>query len=62
LAENAGFQRLLFKSALDKKLDETLAACEGLIANHQSDGLRYHTPKKRRAEIARIRLQEDNVC
>jgi hypothetical protein len=59
VAENAGFQRLALQigvtaNALGKKLDETLAACEGLCANHHSDSLRYNTLKKRRAEIARM--------
>jgi hypothetical protein len=68
VAENAGFQSLALQigvtaNALGKKLEETLAACEGLIANYQSDSLRYNTPKKRRAEITRMfEYTQDNVC
>jgi hypothetical protein len=68
VAENAGFQRLALQigvtaNALGKKLEETLAACEGLIEKHQSDGLRYNTPRKRRAEITRMfEYTQDNVC
>jgi hypothetical protein len=68
VAENVGFQQLALQigvtaNALGKKLKETLAACEGLIANHQSDGLRYNTPRKRRAEIQRMfEYTQDNPC
>jgi hypothetical protein len=45
VAKNAGFQRLALQigvtaNALGKKLEDTLAACEGPIEKHQSDSLR----------------------
>lgn len=43
--------------------DELVAAAEGLCANHKSDGGRYNTPAKRKAEIARMwEYTEDNPC
>ena len=34
--------------------DDLLTAAEGLCANHESDGYRYNTASKRRAELARM--------
>ena len=65
-AENKGFQLIALQiaitaNALDKKEDDVLALCEGLIANHASDGARYNTPQKRRNELSRmLRYTEDN--
>lgn len=40
-----------------------IAAAEGLIQSHQSDGNRYDTPSKRRAELERMwSYTEDNPC
>jgi hypothetical protein len=55
----AGFHKIALQiaitgNALGKKEDEILAACEGLIEKHQSEGHRYNTPVKRRNEIARL--------
>lgn len=37
--------------------------CAGLIENHESDGSRYDTPAKRRADLVRMfRYMEDNPC
>jgi hypothetical protein len=42
---------------------EMLEKCQNLIASHQSDGSRYNTPSKRRAELRRLyTYTEDNPC
>jgi hypothetical protein len=66
--KNVGFHQLglqigITANALGKTLEDTLAACEGLCEKHQSDGLRYNSPKKRRAEITPMfEYTIDNVC
>lgn len=66
--QGAGFHKIALQvaitgNALGKKEDEILAACEGLIEKHQSDGHRYNTPIKRRNEILRlVRYTEGNPC
>jgi hypothetical protein len=52
----AGFHKIALQvaitaNALGKKEDEIIAACDGLLEKHQSDGHRYNTPVKRRNEI-----------
>lgn len=43
--------------------EELLAAAEGLCENHESDGNRYNTASKRRAELARMwEYTDDNPC
>lgn len=67
-AEGMGFHQIAMQiaitaNALGKKEDAALAACEGLIQNHVSDGSRYNTPVKRRVELQRmIRYIQDNPC
>lgn len=64
----AGFHKIALQvaitgNALGKKEEEILAACEGLVEKHQSDGNRYNTPVKRRNEILRLlRYTEGNPC
>lgn len=68
VTEGLGFHQIALQiaitaSALGKKEDSVLPLCEGLIANHQSDGNRYNSPAKRRAELQRmLRYCEGNVC
>jgi hypothetical protein len=67
-SDGIGFHQIAMQiaitaGALGKKDDVVLPLCEGLIANHKSDGARYNTPPKRRAELQRmLRYCEDNVC
>jgi hypothetical protein len=67
-AEDIGFHKIALQigittNALGKSEADMLAACEGLIQNHQSDGARYNTPAKRRAELIRMyQYTHDNVC
>lgn len=67
-AANLGFHKIALQiaitaNALGKKEDEVLAACEGLVEKHESDGKRYGTPAKRRLEIQRLlRYTEGNPC
>lgn len=43
--------------------EQTVNACEGLVSSHQSDGSRYNTEAKRKADIVRMyRYMEDNPC
>lgn len=51
---NIALQIAITANALGKKEDEVIAACEGLLETHQSDGNRYNTPTKRRNEILRL--------
>lgn len=68
VTDGTGFHQIAMQiaitaAALGKKEDVVLPLCEGLIAKHQSDGNRYNTPAKRRAEIVRmLRYCEGNVC
>jgi len=56
-------QIAITSNELNKKEEEMLALCEGLIANHVSDGSRYNTAAKRRAELLRMfRYTQDNPC
>lgn len=44
-------------------LQDLLAKSEGLCENHESDGYRYNTPAKRRAELSRMYdYTDDNPC
>lgn len=67
-AENIGFHKIALQivittHALGKTEDQMLAACEGLLANHVSDGQRYNTPARRRGELQRLfRYTEGNPC
>lgn len=67
-AEGVGFHQLAMQiaitaSSLGKKEAEVLPLCEGLLQNHVSDGSRYNTPAKRRAELQRmLQYCEGNVC
>jgi len=59
VAEDLGFHKIAMQIAITANVlgkDEaaTLALCEGLIANHVSDGIRYNTPHKRKIELARL--------
>jgi len=67
-AENTGFNKIALQiaitsHALGKTEEQVLAACEGLVVNHVSDGSRCNTPDKRRAELARMfSYTADNPC
>lgn len=67
-ADGVGFHQLAMQiaitaSSLGKKEEEVLSLCEGLMQNHVSDGTRYNTPAKRRAELQRmLHYCEGNVC
>ena len=66
--EGVGFHHIALQiaitaNALGKSEDAMLAACEGLIANHVSNGSRYNSPAKRRAELSRLfEYTADNPC
>lgn len=66
--EGVGFQNLATQiaitfNALGISEEDMLKECEGLIANHQSDGYRYNTPAKRRKELSRMyHYMKDNPC
>lgn len=68
MADNVGFHKIALQivittHALGKTEEQMLAACEGLLANHVSDGHRYNTPNKRRGELQRLfRYTEGNPC
>lgn len=68
IAGNAGFHKIALQvaissNALGKTEAQMLAACEGLVANHVSDGARYNSPDKRRAELARLyTYTQGNPC
>jgi hypothetical protein len=49
-----GIQLSLAAHALKKSQEDFVKECEGLIQNHQSDGERYNSPRKRREELRRI--------
>lgn len=65
---SAGFQQLAMQiaitsNAIMKTEAQMLEAAEGLIANHNSDGSRYNSPAKRRAELVRMhQYTNENVC
>lgn len=68
IAKDVGFQQISMQlaitaNALGKSEQQLLAECEGLIETHQSDGHRYSTPSKRRAELSRMwEYTKGNVC
>lgn len=68
VASEVGFHKIALQiaitsNALNKKEDDTIAMCEGLLQSHQSDSSRYNTPNKRRGELQRLlRYTQDNVC
>ena len=56
---NCGFNNLAMQLALYAREckwteDAFVDSCQGLIANHESDGSRYNTPRKRDAELRRM--------
>lgn len=63
-----GFQQVAMQiaisaNAIGKKEEDVIALCEGLVQNHVSDGTRYNTPVKRRAELSRmLQYTEGNLC
>lgn len=64
IEEGAGFQQIALQiaitsNALRKSEEAMLEACAGIIANHVSDGSRYNTPAKRRAELVRMHRYMD---
>ena len=67
-ADGMGFHQIAMQigittNALGKREDQMLVLCEGLIQNHISDGARYNSPGKRKAELQRMfRYTQDNVC
>lgn len=68
IKDDVGFHPLALQIAItahtrEMTLTDLLTAAEGLINNHESDGFRYNTPAKRRAEIARMyEYTDDNPC
>lgn len=66
--EGKGFQEIatqlsIAAHALGKTLEEFIQSCEGLIENHKSDGHRYNTPFKRKAELTRMyHYMDGNPC
>lgn len=66
--EGVGFQQIATQLAIaattaGMQEDAFIAACEGLITSHQSDGSRYNSESKRREELRRMfRYMEGNVC
>ena len=67
-ADDLGFHQIAMQiaitsNALGKMEAQMLEACAGLVENHVSDGSRYNTPAKRRAELSRMyAYTNDNVC
>lgn len=56
-------QVAITSNALGKSEEQMLAACAGVIEKHQSDGSRYNTPAKRKAELSRLYdYTADNPC
>jgi hypothetical protein len=68
LAPGVGFQKISMQlaiaaNALGKTADELVEASEGLVKNHQSDGSRYNSPRKRKEELRRMwDYTHDNPC
>ena len=68
LKAGTGFHQIAMQVAItahakNMTREELLVAAEGLCDNHESDGNRYNTPSKRRAELARMwEYTEDNPC
>lgn len=67
LADGVGFQKIatqlaLAMHALAVSEERMLTLCEGLVQHHRSDGERYNSPAKRRAELSRMyRYMQDNA-
>lgn len=56
---NCGFNNLAMQLALYGREckwteDEFIGACSGVITNHESDGSRYNSPRKREVELRRM--------
>lgn len=49
-----GMQLCLYAREAGWTEEQLLEACEGVIQNHESDGSRYNTPRRRRAELVRM--------
>ena len=68
IKSDIGFHQIAMQVAItaharNMTRDELLAAAEGLCSNHESDGYRYNTASKRRAELARMwEYTDDNPC
>lgn len=68
IKEGTGFHELAFQVAITAHAkgmtqEELLESSTGLCENHQSDGDRYNSPGKRRAELARMwDYMLDNPC
>jgi len=57
----AAIQLALYAREAHLNEDQLVAACQGLINTHQSDGTRYNTPNKRERELRRmVAYVEDN--
>lgn len=64
--EGAGFNLVALQfccaaHALGTSEDDLVKLCSGLIANHDSDGRRYNTPRKREAELRRMFAYTENA-
>lgn len=68
IKDGTGFHQIAMQvaitaNAIGRSEADMLADCEGLIQNHVSDGWRYNTPGKRRAELIRMhRYTSGNPC
>lgn len=68
LAPDAGFHQIALQAAITAhargmSCEALLEAAQGLCDNHESDGWRYNSPAKRRAELARMwDYTDDNPC
>ena len=59
LRDDAGFQAIamqlaIYATSVEMSEDEFVDRCQGLVKNHVSDGTRYGTPDRRRAELRRM--------
>ena len=59
LKEGVGFNKIaiqlgIYAHEAKLQIDQLIAQCQGLIANHSGDGYRYNTANKREAEIRRM--------
>jgi hypothetical protein len=65
---DTGFHQIAMQVAItaharNMSREDLLSAAAGLCENHQSDGYRYNTASKRRAELARMwEYTDDNPC
>lgn len=68
IKSDIGFHQIAMQVAItaharNMTREELLAAAEGLCENHESDGNRYNTASRRRAELARMwEYTDDNPC